>query len=89
MANSLKTPAPDLTRIASRNNGVFPLATVQSIITGDEPKLAGHGTRSMPVWVPILSNRLGTRTWAVFGLDLAWYLEQIQVKFPEAGARKK
>ena len=89
MAKSLKAAAPDLTRIAARNKGVFPLATVQSIITGDEPKLAGHGTRAMPVWGPIFSQIAWDQDLGhVRVYNLAKYLEQIQVKFPEAGTKK-
>lgn len=40
---------PDLTRLAARNDGVFPEDRVQYIIDGRGDVLA-HGPREMPVW---------------------------------------
>jgi len=45
----LSGPAPDLTRLASRNGGVFPRERLQAIIDGREA-LKNHGEREMPVW---------------------------------------
>ena len=56
MAKALTTAAPDLTRIAARNGGKFPLARIQKIISGEDPVPGGHGTRDMPVWGPIFSQ---------------------------------
>ena len=56
MATSLKTPPSDLTRVAARNGGVYPVARMERIISGDEQVPGGHGTRSMPVWGPIFSQ---------------------------------
>lgn len=56
MAVSLKVPPSDLTRIAARHGGVFPQASVERIISGEEPLPGGHGTRAMPVWGPIFSQ---------------------------------
>lgn len=56
MAVMLKTPPPDLTRIAQRNEGKFPREAVEKIITGDEARRAAHGTREMPVWGPVFSQ---------------------------------
>jgi mono/diheme cytochrome c family protein len=56
MANSLKANVPDLTRIAARNLGTFPLTRVRRIISGEELLPTGHGTREMPVWGPIFSQ---------------------------------
>lgn len=55
-AASLQTKPSDLTRIASRNHGVFDLARVQKIIAGEEVLPKGHGSREMPVWGPIFSK---------------------------------
>jgi mono/diheme cytochrome c family protein len=49
VASVLKQPPPDLTRIAERNNGVFPAAEIFRIIDG-QAALPAHGTREMPVW---------------------------------------
>lgn len=56
MATSLKVPPSDLTRIAARNGGVYPLARIERIISGEEQLPNGHGTRVMPVWGPIFSQ---------------------------------
>jgi mono/diheme cytochrome c family protein len=56
MAPALKVPPADLTRIAERNGGVFPMARVERVIAGEEPLPSGHGTREMPLWGPIFSQ---------------------------------
>ncbi len=56
MAGSLKVSPPDLTRIAERNGGAFPMARVERIIAGEEPLVSGHGSREMPLWGPIFSQ---------------------------------
>jgi mono/diheme cytochrome c family protein len=56
MAKSLKVIAPDLTGVAVRNGGSFPLVRVQRIISGEELLPAGHGTRPMPFWGPVFSQ---------------------------------
>ena len=43
----LKKSLPDLTTMARRNGGVFPVSRTYEIIEGAG---AGHGTREMPVW---------------------------------------
>jgi mono/diheme cytochrome c family protein len=45
----LKVSAPDLTRLAKRNDGDFPIAAVTEIIDG-RTFVAAHGTREMPIW---------------------------------------
>jgi mono/diheme cytochrome c family protein len=79
MARALKSPPADLTRIAIRNGGTFPLKKVERIISGDSPVEAGHGTREMPVWGPIFSQiawdvDLGNIRVA----NLAKYIESLQ-----------
>jgi mono/diheme cytochrome c family protein len=46
-AEQLKKPLPDLTTMARRNGGVFPVDKTYATIEGAGP---GHGTRDMPVW---------------------------------------
>lgn len=46
-AEQLKRSLPDLTTMARRNGGVFPVSRTYEIIEGAG---AGHGTRDMPVW---------------------------------------
>jgi mono/diheme cytochrome c family protein len=55
MAAILKTAPSDLTRIATRNGGMYPAARVSKVISG-EGDIAGHGARAMPVWGPIFSQ---------------------------------
>ncbi len=40
---------PDLTQLAAKNNGVFPIETVFAVIDGRN-EVATHGPRQMPVW---------------------------------------
>ena len=49
VSKDLKTRPADLTVLAKKNNGVFPVNAVYKIIDGREP-IAGHGTREMPIW---------------------------------------
>jgi hypothetical protein len=45
----LKVPPPDLTLLAKKNDGIFPIAAVDEIIDG-RLLIAAHGNREMPVW---------------------------------------
>ena len=45
----LKTPSADLTMLAKRNDGVFPIAAVNEIIDG-RTLIAAHGNSEMPIW---------------------------------------
>jgi mono/diheme cytochrome c family protein len=46
-SKQLKHSLPDLTTLARRNAGVFPVTRTYEVIEGAG---AGHGTRDMPVW---------------------------------------
>lgn len=79
MARILKTPAPDLTKIAKRNGGMFPLQRVENVIAGTESNGLGHGTRKMPVWGPLFSEITSDRDYGKVRLhNVAKYLESIQ-----------
>lgn len=81
MAVFLKTAPSDLTRISSRNGGMFPLAKVRRIIAGEDPLPGGHGTRQMPIWGPIFSQVAWDQDLGRVRIDnLARYLETLQVK---------
>jgi mono/diheme cytochrome c family protein len=59
-AGSLMRPLPpDLTRLASRSGGEFPMEQVVRAIDGREA-LRAHGEPAMPVWGEILSEELGS-----------------------------
>jgi len=49
VSSQLKVPPPDLTVLAKKNNGVFPVSGVYEIIDGRQAVIA-HGTRDMPIW---------------------------------------
>jgi len=79
MAKSLKVAPADLTRIAARNGGKFPLARVEKIISGEEQTGSGHGSREMPVWGPIFSQVTRDQDLGRVRIDnLARYLRDIQ-----------
>ncbi len=48
-ASALVKTLPDLTGLAARNNGEFPLQRVEDSITG-ESRIVAHGTIDMPIW---------------------------------------
>ena len=79
MAAALKTKVPDLSRLARRNNGVFPLQRVQMVIDGTAASTLSHGTREMPVWGPVFSEDLAERDFSKLRIfNLAHYLEKLQ-----------
>ena len=49
LASSLRVTPANLTTIAQRNSGSFPLEQVMQKIDGRKP-VAGHGSADMPVW---------------------------------------
>jgi mono/diheme cytochrome c family protein len=51
VANALKTPPADLTRISIRNKGVFPADRVRRFVTNGA-EIPAHGSSAMPVWGP-------------------------------------
>ncbi len=81
MARSLKVAPSDLTRISVRNGGKFPMARVQRVISGEEPRSAGHGPREMPIWGPVFSQIAWDQDLGRVRVDnLARYLEGLQTK---------
>ena len=53
IAETLKVPPADLTKIAARNGGVFAAERVAAKIDGQE-EVREHGRREMPVWGDVL-----------------------------------
>jgi mono/diheme cytochrome c family protein len=45
----LKLKPADLSQLAKKNNGVFPVGRVTRILDGSE-EIPGHGSRQKPVW---------------------------------------
>ena len=61
LAGTVMQPHPaDLTRLASRNNGEFPMERVVRTIDGREA-LRAHGEPVMPVWGEVLSDGHGDK----------------------------
>ncbi len=48
-AQALELSVPDLTTLAKRNGGVFPVSRVYDMIDGRE-EVKAHGSREMPIW---------------------------------------
>lgn len=79
MAAWIKVAPPDLTRIAARNGGEFPLARIDRIISGEEALPSGHGTSAMPIWGPVFSQVTRDQDLGKVRIDnLARYLRDIQ-----------
>ncbi len=49
VASQLKVAAPNLTQLAKKNGGVFPLYSVYEKIDGRQ-EVKAHGSRDMPIW---------------------------------------
>jgi hypothetical protein len=49
LSAKLRTTPADLTKLAKRNNGVFPMSTVYQSVDGRN-MTAGHDIREMPIW---------------------------------------
>jgi mono/diheme cytochrome c family protein len=92
MIDVLNRTPTDLTTLAKKNGGVFPVDRVYSVIDGREV-VKGHGTRDMPVWGTSYSME-GARAGEMYFdvpytmdmyvrariLSLIDYLNRIQVK---------
>ena len=49
LSTQLNVSPADLTTLAKKNNGVFPVMHVYEVIDGRQP-IPSHGTRVMPIW---------------------------------------
>lgn len=83
---ALKTPVPDLTKLALNNGGTFPSEEVQKTITGGI-SVAAHGSSEMPMWGRAFEDvrpdykpvqRRGFATRRIY--DLTVYIESLQVQ---------
>ena len=80
-AVALKARPADLTVLAKNNGGKFPAERVQKFISGDDPSLASHGSREMPVWGPIFHQIEEDQDFGNVRLqNLVKYLQTIQQK---------
>ena len=82
VAPELKSKVPDLTKITSRNRGVFPWERVRNTIDGEQRPFV-HGTREMPVWGPFFSRVEADADFGKVRVDnLVRYLESLQETAP-------
>lgn len=49
IAQTFQLTVPDITTLAKRNGGVFPVSRVYDVIDGRE-EVKAHGSREMPIW---------------------------------------
>ncbi len=75
MVQYLRVPPANLTTIAARNKGVFPVDAVHRAIDGRQAVRA-HGDSAMPIWGDAFSPAEQTVTERI--RDLVVYLESIQ-----------
>jgi len=54
-APALKVIPTDLTQLAAKNGGTFPVNHVVQVIKGDS-MMAAHGSQEMPLWGPVFLN---------------------------------
>jgi mono/diheme cytochrome c family protein len=78
VAAALKTPPADLTRISTRNNGVFPADRVRRFVTNGAD-VPAHGSSAMPVWGPTFrALDSSDKLVAIRIANVISYLESIQ-----------
>ena len=79
VARALQTRPADLTTLAQRNGGTFPVAQVRAFVEGTGRQLTAHGTNEMPVWgtmfraLETADGRVGVRI-----DNLVAYVESLQ-----------
>jgi mono/diheme cytochrome c family protein len=75
-ASALKKRPADLTQLARKNNGKFPVYRVANLIQGADPN-AAHGSRDMPIWGTVF-RPLGTDTVKLRVDNLTTYIASLQ-----------
>lgn len=85
VADFLTVKPTDLTQIAARRDGRFPVREIYEMIDG-RPQVGAHGTRTMPIWGRAYGRAIG-ETAGPYGaereirqriLELVYYLQTIQ-----------
>ena len=81
VADVLKVPPADLTRVAQRNGGEFPFDEVFKTIDGRKG-VAGHGLRDMPIWGNVFKESEETSDEQVIEkvAQLTYFVKSIQVR---------
>jgi mono/diheme cytochrome c family protein len=80
-ASALKTAPTDLTQLAKKNNGKFPMDHVMNDLRQGSP-LASHGSSDMPVWGPLFRSLDPSATVIADQRirNLSVYIESLQAK---------
>lgn len=80
-ASALKTAPTDLTQLAKKNNGKFPMDHVMNDLRQGSP-LASHGNSDMPVWGPLFRSLDPSATVIADQRirNLSVYIESLQAK---------
>jgi mono/diheme cytochrome c family protein len=78
---ALKTPPPDLTTLAKRNNGKYPDDRVTSVLKFGT-KTPAHGSSEMPIWGPAFQSlKKGDTAIATMRItNLSSYIKSLQEK---------
>jgi mono/diheme cytochrome c family protein len=81
-SSALRSPASNLTRLAERNGGSFPILHVRNMISfGSDELISAHGSRQMPIWGPIFHEIEFDRDFGNVRLEnVVKYLMSIQRK---------
>jgi len=81
-SKALKEKVPDLTKLAERNNGLFPTSHVLTIIMfGADHLSPAHGSKEMPIYGPIFHEIESDQDSGNVRLqNITKYLESIQRK---------
>lgn len=81
VVEALKMPVPDLTTIAKRRGGKFPVADLENQILGEAAMKPAHGSREMPVWGPVFRRVEQDQDLGLVRVRaLVDYLKSMQVK---------
>ena len=80
IAPILTVPPTDLTSVSRRNTGVFPLATLEGLLTvAARLQTAAHGSEAMPIWGQTFRAIDNSQTLAQARVvNLLAYIESIQ-----------
>jgi mono/diheme cytochrome c family protein len=78
-AKALTTRPADLTTIARRHGGKFPVSEVKDAITADI-EVPAHGTREMPMWGPVFRSVDDRSVTELRIANLVTYIEGLQQK---------
>jgi len=55
-STQLKAWPPDLTQLAKKNNGTYPIMRVSEMVDGEFGTSSAHGSREMPIWGPVFRS---------------------------------